>query len=103
MRDTELGLIDNWLRHIRDVYSHHQQELIAIADEDERVNKLCEFNVIEQVHNVCQTTIVQQAWRTGHPLAVHGWIYGLNDGLLKNLNVCVEGPDDIGQVYRTAM
>ena len=102
MRDTELGLIDNWLRHIRDVYSHHQQELIAIADEDERVNKLCEFNVIEQVHNVCQTTIVQQAWRTGHPLAVHGWIYGLNDGLLKNLNVCVEGPDDIGQVYRTA-
>ena len=103
MRDTELGLIDNWLRHIRDVYSHHQHELIAIADEDERVNKLCEFNVIEQVHNVCQTTIVQQAWRTGHPLAVHGWIYGLNDGLLKNLDVCVEGPDNIGQVYRTAM
>ncbi len=101
MRDTELGLIDNWLRHIKDVYSEHEKLLTGIASEKDRIDKLCELNVTEQVHNVCHTTIVQQAWRTGQRLAVHGWIYGLHDGLLKDLNVCIESQDDISRVYRT--
>lgn len=102
MRDSELGLIDNWLRHIKDVYSKYEGVLSKISSERDRENKLCELNVIEQVYNVCHTTIVQQAWRTGQQLSVHGWVYGLNDGLLKDLNICLDGQEDIGQVYRTA-
>lgn len=102
MHVTELGLIDNWLRHIKDVYRQHAEALSKITVKDDLINKLCELNVIAQVQNVCHTTIVQQAWRRGHRLAVHGWIYGLNDGLLKDLNVCIESPDEIDRVYRTA-
>jgi carbonic anhydrase len=102
MRNTQLGLIDNWLRHIKDIYCKHEAELLEIVTDADRLNRLCELNVIEQVHNICHTTIVQQAWRAGQPLAVHGWIYGLSDGLLKDLNVCIESPEEIGQIYRTA-
>lgn len=102
MRDSELGLIDNWLRHIKDVYNENEAALAKITNENNRINRLCELNVIEQVHNVCHTTIVQQAWRTEQPLTVHGWIYGLNDGLLKDLNVSIGSQDEIGKVYRTA-
>jgi len=102
MQPTELGLIDNWLRHIKDVYSKHESQL-AVLDEDARLDRLCELNVIEQVHNVCHTTIVQQAWRAGRKLAVHGWIYLLEDGLLRDLNVTVDGPEDLEPIYRTAL
>ena len=83
------GLIDTWLRHIKDVYRLHQEKLESIVDEKEKLNLLCELNVIEQVANVCHTSIVQKAWASGQDLSVHGWIYSIEDGILKNLNVCV--------------
>ena len=94
------GLIDTWLRHIKDVYRHHQDKLDAIADENERLNLLCELNVIEQVGNVCHTSIVQKAWESGQELSVHGWIYSIEDGILKNLDVCVDGVCEISDTYR---
>jgi carbonic anhydrase len=102
LESHELGLIDNWLRHIKDVYSKYEFKL-GLLDEEARLDRLCELNVIEQVHNVCHTTIVQQAWRQGRPLSVHGWIYSLNDGLIRDLNVQVDGQEDIEPIYRTAV
>jgi carbonic anhydrase len=95
-----LGLIDNWLRHIRDVHMNHRAELEAIADPGARTDRLCELNVAAQVANVCHTTTVQDAWRRGQPLAVHGWIYSLGDGLLRDLDLCVENPEQLSDVYR---
>jgi carbonic anhydrase len=89
MHDRRLGLIDNWLRHLRDIHQRHRTELDAIPDETARVDRLCELNVAEQVINVCQTTMVQAAWEQGRQLAIHGWIYSLADGLLRDLNVGV--------------
>jgi carbonic anhydrase len=100
MTSQPLGLIDNWLRHIRDVYMTNHAELDAIADQRERENRLCELNVAAQVANVCHTSIVQDAWRRGQPLTVHGWIYDLADGLVRDLDLIVEGPDQIPGVYR---
>lgn len=95
-----LGLIDNWLRNIKDIYRQHRDKLEAIADEEQRVNLLCELNVVEQVNNVCHTTIVQDAWDRGQELAVHGWIYSLRNGGLKDLNVCMTGKDQMDDIYR---
>jgi carbonic anhydrase len=103
MQNQEFGLIDNWLRHLKDVYHKHAAALDAVADEPGRFDRFCELNVIEQVYNVCHTTIVQGAWRRGQPLAVHGWIYGLNDGLLKDLNLCITGAGEIDALYRMAV
>jgi len=89
LQKTELGLMDNWLLHIRDVVEKHREELGAIDQEQLRLNRLCELNVIEQVSNVCKSSVVQGAWRRGEELSVHGWIYGIHDGLLKDLGVCV--------------
>jgi len=100
LTDNHLGLIDNWLRHIRDVRQQHQDELDAIADDTERLNRLCELNIMAQVAHVCQTTIVQHAWERGQELTVHGWIYGLRDGLLKDLGVSASGTDDVPLAYR---
>jgi len=94
------GLIDTWLRHIKDVYRHHQDELDGITDENEKLNRLCELNVIEQVANVCHTSIVQKAWEAGQELSVHGWIYSIEDGILKNLDVCVAGVCEISDTYK---
>lgn len=99
MQHEEFGLIDNWLRHIKDIYLKHGDELEGLTDEG-RFNRLCELNVIEQVYNVCHTTIVQDAWQRGQSLSVHGWIYGLHDGHLKDLEVCVTGRDEIDVLYR---
>ena len=77
MQDSRLGLIDNWLRHVRDVYTRNLDELSAITNEDRRHDRLCELNVAEQVRTLCQTTIVQRAWEAGQPLSVHGWIYSI--------------------------
>lgn len=96
----QLGLIDNWLRHIKDVYNLHQRRLDAITDEKERLDRLCEINVAQQVANVCHTTIVQNAWQRGASLSVHGWIYSLNDGLLQDLGLCIDGPNQIPIIYR---
>jgi len=100
LRETELGLIDNWLRHIRDVHRKYETVLQEIGDESARIDRLCELNVVEQVSNVCHTTIVQAAWRRGHDLAVYGWIYSIRDGLLRDLGVCISSPGDISPVYR---
>jgi carbonic anhydrase len=85
--DRHLGLIDNWLRHVEDVAAKHEAELAKLAGRA-RLDRLSELNVIEQVANVCRTTIVQDAWSRGQKLAVHGWIYAIDDGLLRDLEVC---------------
>ena len=95
LRDERLGLADNWLRHVQDVRWKHQQQLDSLATEELRHRRLCELNVIEQVVNVSQTTVVREAWARGASLAVHGWIYGLEDGLLKDLGVCVTDESEI--------
>ena len=95
-----VGLIDNWLRHIRDVRQMNETALNAIEDDDARFDRLCELNVIEQVHNVCRTTIVQQAWEQGQDLSVHGLIYNLKDGLLRDLETVLSGLDDLPSTYR---
>lgn len=103
MRDHKLGLIDNWLRHIRDVRQKHEKILMQIDDESARLERLCELNVIEQVYNICHTTIVQGAWEVaGRKLAVHGWIYGLKDGLLRDMNTTISCRDEVSSIYRLA-
>lgn len=102
LQSSGLGLIDNWLRHIRDVLQKHEEALTRIETEADRIDRLCELNVIEQVAHVCQTTIVQAAWQQGRELSVHGWIYGIQDGLLRDLNLCVTGQEEISSAYRIA-
>jgi carbonic anhydrase len=89
LSDQKLGLIDNWLRHIQDVRWKHQTQLSEIATDEARVSRLCELNVIEQVVHVSQTTVVRDAWARGQALTVHGWVYDLRDGLLRDLGICV--------------
>lgn len=98
-----LGLIDNWLRHAQDVMQKHGAVLAALGDEEARVRRLCELNVIEQVVNVAQTTIVRQAWSRGQGLSVHGWIYALSDGLLRDLGATVKGPQEVTAAARRAI
>lgn len=100
MTSQPLGLIDNWLRHIRDVHLWNREELGAIADFDARANRLAELNVQAQVANVCHTTIVQDAWRRRQSVMVHGWIYSLRDGLLRDLGVNVGSSEQIPPEYR---
>ncbi len=92
------GLIDNWLRNVRDIYYLYEKEMLAIKDDTERINRLCEINVASQVFNVCNTTIVQEAWDQGQEITVHGWIYGINDGLLRDLNVSVSSVAEMRQL-----
>jgi carbonic anhydrase len=101
--NSRLGLIDNWLRHIQDVMQKHAAWLAEIADESERVDKLCELNIVEQVINVCQTTIVQNAWESGQELIIHGWVYGLSDGLVRDLNVHIASPEEVMASYQNAV
>jgi len=98
--NRQLGLIDNWLRHIKDLIAQYQAELDVITDPAARSNRVCELNVIEQVRNVCQTTIVQNAWARGQALSVHGLVYGLGDGLLRDLAVRISGPMQVDALYR---
>lgn len=91
----ELGLIDNWLRHIKDVYRWHKKEIDKLPSDQDKLNLLCEKNVIEQVANVCHSTIVQQAWRRNQDLTVHGWIYSIENGLLKALDVEIDDTDQL--------
>jgi carbonic anhydrase len=100
MTNQPLGLIDNWLRHIRDVLLWNREELAAIEDIDARADRLAELNVESQVANVCHTTIVQDAWRRGQTVTIHGWIYSLRDGLLKDLGLVIESPEQLPEEYR---
>ncbi len=103
MENLELGLIDNWLRHVQDVLHEHEELLSTINDAGERLDQLCELNVIEQVLNVGRTTIVQSAWQRGQDLTVHGWIYGLEDGLLRDLGVSIDNAEGLAAAYRGAI
>ena len=100
LRGDRLGLIDNWLQHVRDVALAHEERLAAIADEGARWDLLCKLNVAEQVRNVSRTTVVQHAWRSGQPLSVHGVVYGIEDGLLQDLGLELTGPGDDDAVGR---
>jgi carbonic anhydrase len=102
LRDQKLGLIDNWLRHVQDVYGRHRAAVDALATEDLRHDRLCELNVIEQVANVCRTTIVRDAWSRGQTLAVHGWIYGVGDGLLRDPGMCVTAEAELPACHEAA-
>ncbi len=103
LEDREFGLIDNWLRHVQNVKNKHLAAIEALPHAHDRLRRLCELNVIEQVVNVCQTTIVRSAWAGGQKLAVHGWIYGLEDGLLRDLGFSVAGTDDLAEQYTAAL
>lgn len=103
LHNSKLGLIDNWLRHVQDVAQKHGALLAGPAQEEFRLRRLCELNVIEQTVNVCQTTVVQSAWERGQQVAVHGWIYGLADGLLHELHPDVSSQQQLGAVYETAL
>jgi carbonic anhydrase len=98
-----VGLADNWLRHVQDVETRHRDSLARIADPAKRCDRLCELNVIEQVANLCQTTIVQDAWSRGQSLSVHGWIYRLGDGLLHDLGICVSEPGELAPAHAAAV
>lgn len=94
MESHDHGLIDNWLSHIRDTHRMYKNEIKALKTEKEQIDRMCELNVVEQVNNICQTSLVQKAWEAEQELTIHGWIYDLEDGLLHDLNVCITGPDD---------
>lgn len=95
----QFGLIDNWLRHIKDVYRLHSYELDRITDQEQKINRLVELNVSEQVYNICKTSIVQNAWKQRTDLEVHGWVIDLSTGLIKDLKVSSDGSHNLGYVY----
>jgi carbonic anhydrase len=101
MMNLQLGLIDNWLRHVQDVMHSHEETLSSITDDAARLDKLCELNVIEQVLSVSRTTIVQNAWSRGQELTIHGWIYSLADGLLKDLNLRIANQGELSAAVGT--
>jgi carbonic anhydrase len=103
LRCTRVGLADNWLRHVQDVKGKHNKCLCQLPGEPEQIARLCELNVIEQAVNVCQTTIVQDAWARGQELTVHSWIYGLKDGLLRDLQMTVSAADAVEPTYTAAV
>ncbi len=100
LENAELGLIDNWLRHIQDIIQVHEDSLNQIDDFQMRLNKLCELNVIEQVLNAAATTFVRKAWKKGSEVAIHGWIYDLRDGLIQDLNVQIENAEQMRLLKR---
>ena len=101
--NLKLGLIDNWLRHVQDVGQKHRDALNEIPSRAMRIARLCELNVIEQAVNVAQTTVVQDAWARGQELTVHGWAYDLNDGVIRDLNMSMEAPDELEACYGRAL
>jgi len=100
MGNASVGIIDNWIRHIKDVYRLHEHYLDGIENEEERFNKFVEINVQEQVFDLAKTSIVQGAWRNGQELTVHGWVYGLNSGYVTDLNVNMSNNNELDEVYR---
>jgi carbonic anhydrase len=103
MQNQRVGLADNWLRHVQDVHAKHSHVVDDGSEMAQRVDRLCELNVIEQVANVCQTTIVRDAWERGQELTVHGWVYGLKDGLVRDLGASVTKSEDAAPSYQAAL
>lgn len=100
MGNKSIGIIDNWIRHLKDVYRFHAKELDAITDEKQRFDKFVELNVREQVYDLAKTSIVQAAWERNQELHLHGWVYGIGSGIVKDLEVNVSSNDDLGAVYQ---
>jgi carbonic anhydrase len=100
MTNKHVGLIDNWIRHIKDVYRFHQDELNSIADEKLRFNRFVELNVVEQVLDLAKTSIVQGAWERNQEVHVHGWVYDISDGLIKDLDITIRDNSSLSQVYQ---
>ncbi|RIL11145.1 MAG: carbonate dehydratase [Proteobacteria bacterium] len=103
LRGSNLGLIDNWLRHIKDISRKYEALLAGIGDQPQQLRRLCELNVLEQAFNVCNTTIVHKAWEAGQELSVHSWIYGVESGLLQDLKFCVSARQEIQDVFDAAI
>src|SRR5437868_14912880 len=103
MENRRVGLADNWLRHVQDVGAKHSNRLAMVPEGAQRHDRLCELNVVEQVANVCSTTIVQDAWERGQELTVHGWAYGLKDGLVRDLNCSASSAREATGAYQTAL
>jgi len=103
LQDQRIGLADNWLRHVGDVMQKHEEALIALDLPGARHARLCELNVVEQVFNVCQTTVLQDAWQRGQNVTVHGWCYGLSDGRIRDLGMDVGRPDELQNVYERTL
>jgi carbonic anhydrase len=103
LRQDRIGLSDNWIRHVQDVREKHPARIRPLYHEHHQVDRLCELNVIEQVRNVCRTTIVRDAWERGQPLTIHGWIYGLKDGLLRDLGVTASDHRQASETYEAAL
>jgi carbonic anhydrase len=103
LRCDRIGLADNWLRHVQDVCDKHKSCVHSIRGDQPRTNRLCEFNVVEQVNNVCQTTIVRDAWERGQELTVHSWIYGLKDGIIRDLGMSISALADLEAQYTAAL
>jgi carbonic anhydrase len=100
MDSRQHGLIDNWLRHVKDIYDQHKRQLHAIGDVERRQSRLIELNVLHQVYNVARTTMVQNAWSRGRSLTIHGWVYSIQDGIVHDLGYRVGAPEEIGAIYR---
>ena len=103
LENIRVGLADNWIRHIKDVDEKHSPYLGKVLRQQDRFDHLCELNVIEQVVNVCQTSMVQDAWMRNQSLTVHGWIYGLKDGLVRDLGISVQNPSELQSRYKTVI
>ncbi|HJW25787.1 MAG TPA: carbonate dehydratase [Rhodocyclaceae bacterium] len=101
--NLRLGLVDNWLRHIQDVKQKHAGFLDTLPDAATRIDRLCELNVVEQVHNVCHTTVLQEAWSRGQAVTVHGWIFGLDDGIIRDLQVSISNGQEHHERYAAAI
>jgi carbonic anhydrase len=103
MQGLRVGIADNWLRHVQDVRNQHGAWLAGLADDTLRLAALCELNVLEQALNVCQTTVVQDAWASGQQVAVHGWVYGLHNGLIQDLRMSIGKAEDVPGAYAQAL
>ncbi len=103
LENSRLGLIDNWLRHIQDIQKKHQTIVETAGAADKQVDCLCELNVIEQVLNVSETTVVREAWARGESVTIHGWIYGLRDGIVRDLNISISNADNIQNIFSDAV
>lgn len=100
MGNQHIGLIDNWIRHIKDVYRFHASELNAIENEDERFDRFVELNVFEQVQDLAKTSIIQSAWENGQDVSIHGWVYGVHDGIIKDLKLTLTDNNKLAEVYQ---
>ncbi|MFW9617636.1 carbonate dehydratase [Aquabacterium sp.] len=103
MDDLKIGIVDNWIRHVKDVRNQHLDWLMALPEGQRRYDALCELNVLQQSFNVCQTTMVNEAWARGQQVVVHGWVYGLHNGLINDLSMTVSSPEDVAPVFAEAL